>query len=92
MRSWVSHLGDRATPEALVDVINKNKKKVNAAILLRDEVKREFNLQYLHQETNPWSTSTQDAIVNNSRVMQCSVICLVGILGVLVWGSLRTRV
>ena len=92
MRSWISHLGDRANPAALVDVINKNKKKVNAAILLRDEVKREFNLQYLHQETNPWSTSTQDAIVNNSRVMQCSVICLVGILGVLVWGSLRTRV
>ena len=92
MSSWISHLGDRANPAALVDVINKNKKKVNAAILLRDEVKREFNLQYLHQETNPWSTSTQDAIVNNSRVMQCSVICLVGILGVLVWGSLRTRV
>ena len=41
----MSHLGDRATPETLVDVINKNKKKVNAAILLRDEVKREFNLE-----------------------------------------------
>ena len=45
MRSWISHLGDRATPEALVGVINRNKKKVNAAILLRDEVKREFNLE-----------------------------------------------
>ena len=45
VRSWLSHLGDRATPEALVDVINRNKKKVNAAILLRDEVKREFNLE-----------------------------------------------
>ena len=45
VRSWTAHLGNRATPEALVDVINRNKKKVNAAILLRDEVKREFNLE-----------------------------------------------
>ena len=43
MRSWTAHLSDRATPEALVNVINK--KKVNAAIRLRDEVKREFNLE-----------------------------------------------
>ena len=43
MRSWTAHLSDRATPEALVNVINK--KKINAAMRLRDELKREFNLE-----------------------------------------------
>ena len=43
VRSWRSHLGKRATPEAIVDVINK--KKLTQATLLGDKVREEFNLE-----------------------------------------------
>ena len=43
VRSWTAHLGDKATPEAFVDVINR-KKQLKAATLLRDKVKKEFKL------------------------------------------------
>ena len=39
---WYSHLGDEATPKALVDVISK--KKVGGATMMRDEIKKEFQL------------------------------------------------
>ena len=39
---WYSHLGDEATPKALVDVISK--KKVEGATMMRDEIKKEFQL------------------------------------------------
>ena len=42
VRSWRAHLGEGATPEAIVEVINK--KKLKSATLLRDEVMKEFNL------------------------------------------------
>ena len=39
---WNAHLGDRATPQALVDLITK--KGVTQATQLKDELKREFHL------------------------------------------------
>ena len=39
---WHSHLGDEATPKALVDVISR--KKVGGATKMRDEIKKEFQL------------------------------------------------
>ena len=43
MRSWTAYVGDRATPEALIEVINR--KKLKAATKLRDEVMKEFDLK-----------------------------------------------
>ena len=40
--SWNAHLGDQATPQALVDLITK--KGVTQATQLKDELKREFHL------------------------------------------------
>ena len=54
MRSWKSHLGDRATPEALVGAICK--KGLAGASRLRDDIKGEFNLNFkMESETvNRW--------------------------------------
>ena len=43
VRSWQSHLGDRATPKALVDVIVRRKLGWGAT-KLKDKIKREFNI------------------------------------------------
>ena len=39
---WHSHLGDNATPKALVDVIKS--KKLGLANKLKDDIVNEFNL------------------------------------------------
>ena len=42
VRSWHAHLGERATPSAIVDAIIK--KRLAAATQLKDQIKREFEL------------------------------------------------
>ena len=42
VRMWQKRLGDKATPKELVDTIDK--KKVNAATKLKDQIKRKFGL------------------------------------------------
>ena len=42
VRSWSSHLGDRATPKDLVDVITR--KGLSEATKLKDQIKSEFQL------------------------------------------------
>ena len=43
MDSWKAHLGDKATPKALVDIITK--KELTQANNLRDQIKKEFKLE-----------------------------------------------
>ena len=47
MRSWRAHLGDEATPQALVDSIaGKGERRALAgATKLRDEIKKKFLLK-----------------------------------------------
>ena len=40
--SWKAHLGDRATPQVLVDVITR--KGLSPATELKDQIQREFQL------------------------------------------------
>ena len=44
MRSWKSHLGNEATPKALVEIITKNQNNLAHANNLKDLIKEEFNL------------------------------------------------
>ena len=44
MKSWQSHLGDRATPKDLVDVIVKKKEELPNATELKDQIKKVFNI------------------------------------------------
>ena len=47
IRQWVScwkaHLGDRATPQVLVDIITR--KRLTEATHLKDQIKKEFELE-----------------------------------------------